>query len=207
MLGLFFFFISVFSYQTPQSDFKCPNETTYKRRPIVARTLAADPFIPPFAQFEEYCQRRDGDGSFIKDGPYQVWGPNGEKLIAGQYINNRKEGIWKRWIPSQILEDTWNKGKFIESKVVGEPHSYVIDFDACVPHEYGIPAVFGSTSYRLFGKRRGFCRLQYSTFIEMGQCPTITCLVPVTTKKLVVQNTPMGIDFSSIKAYCKQPER
>ena len=203
MLGLFFFFISVFSYQTPSSDFKCPNGTTYTRKRIVARTLAGDPFIPPFAQFEEYCQRRGKDGSFIKEGPYQVWGPNGEKYISGQYLNNRKEGIWKRWIPSQILEDTWDKGKFVESKVIGEPSSLVIDFDACVPHESGMPAVFGSTSYRLFGKRRGLCRLQYSTFIEMGQGPTIICLVPVTKKKLVVHNTPMGIDFSGIKAYCK----
>lgn len=205
MLGFFFLFISVVSPPTPQSNFECPKGTTYRKKPIVAKTTA-DPFIPEFAQSEEYCQRRGEDGTFVKEGPYLVWGPNGEKLIEGQYLYGRKEGKWKRWIPSQILEDTWSKGEFVQSIVVGDPRSYVIDFGACIPHEYGVPAAFGSTSYRLIGKRRGFCELRYSIEIEMGRGPLITCRVPLTKKKITVHNTSMGLDFSAIKPYCRTPK-
>lgn len=204
MLGLFFFLMSIFPHSTPQATFECPKGTTYRKRPIVAKATG-DPFIPAFAQLEEYCQRRSGDSTFIKDGPYLVWGPNGEKLIVGQYRDGKKEGKWTRWMPSQILEDTWSKGEFVESKVLSTPYSYMIDFGACIPHEYGIPAAFGSTSYRLIRKRRNFCELRYSKEIEMGQGPTITCLVPLTKKKVVVLNTQMGLDFSALEPYCKQP--
>jgi hypothetical protein len=140
----------------------------------------------------------------VKEGPYVLWGPNGEKQAEGQYVDGRKEGKWIRRIPSQTLEDTWRGGEYVGARVLSEPYSFVIDFRACIPDEYNIPAAFGSTSYRLTGKQQRYCKLTYSIGIEMGQGPSISCLVPTRMKKLTFGNTQMGIDFSAIKQYCKR---
>ena len=74
-------------------------------------------------------------------------------------------------------------------------------------HEYGIPAALGSTSYQVLGKEGDYCKLNYSIEIEMpidvGKRPYSSCLVPISKKKLPFGNTQLGIDFSSIKQYCK----
>jgi hypothetical protein len=197
--------MSAGSLPSAQSNFECPKETEYRKERVAARK-SNDPFFPQFAQFEEYCERKV-DGALVKDGPYKVWGPNGEKQVEGQYVNGRKEGKWIRRIPSQTLEDTWSKGEFGESKVLNEPRSYVIDFAACIPHEYNIPAALGSTSYRLIGKQRGSCVLRYSIDIERSLGPpakSTSCFVTTKKGKLVFHNTQVGIDFSAIAQYCKR---
>jgi len=188
-----------------QSNFECPKGTEHRWERVAARR-PNDPFFPQFAQFEEYCQGKK-DGALVKHGPYQVWGPNGEKQVEGQYVYGRKEGKWIRRIPSQTLEDTWSKGEFVESKVLNEPYSYVIDFGLCIPHEYHIPAALGSTSYRLIGKQRGSCLLRYSIAIErsLGPPPKSTsCFVTTKKGKIVFVNTQTGLDFSAIAQYCKK---
>lgn len=183
-----------------QPTFECPTGTVHRKERVTVRVVTE----PEFGQFEEYCQQRKVDGTVVKVGPYVRWGPNGEKQLEGQYLDGSKDGKWIRRFPSHTVEDTWRNGEVVEVKEVSTPYSYVIDFDACIPHEYNIPAAFGSTSYRLIGKRRGFCQLRYSIEIEMGQGPLVSCFVPTKNKRLVFINTQMGFDFTAIKAYCKK---
>lgn len=183
---------------------RCPAGTNHRR----TRVAPGQSFMVAFPQFEEYCQRRRPGGRSFKDGPYRLWGPNGEKLEDGRYTNGRREGKWMRWIPSQILQDTWKRGKYIGAEVFGSPSSYTIDFRSCVPHEHNIPDALGSTSYKLIGKEGRFCRMSYSIEIEMGLDiggrPQTLCTVPRSVDKLVFSNTTMGFDFSAIAQYCKR---
>ena len=106
---------------------KCSDKTEYVKAKVSPQ-IAKKPNYP---QFEEYCQKKVEKGFILKEGSYILWGPNGEKLEEGQYVNGKKDGKWERWLPSQILEDSWKEGEFIDSKVIGSPGIYVIDFGAC----------------------------------------------------------------------------
>jgi hypothetical protein len=156
-----------------------------------------------FPQAEEYCRKKLPDGTFVKHGLYILWGPNGERLEEGQYKDGKKDGFWRRWIPSQVTEQTWKAGKRVDSKVLPQPKSYVIDFGAAVPHAYSIPAGLGSTYYEVLGKEGKYCKLRYEIEIEMGKRPWVTCLVPTSIGKVTFENTNVGLDFSAIKQYVR----
>jgi hypothetical protein len=201
--ALFIYIVSASAVVAQENHFKCPNRTEYMKAPVSLQ-IATKPYYP---QFKEYCQKRKKNSTISKEGPYILWGPNGEKLEEGQYVNGKKDGKWVRWSPSQILEDTWKKGDYIGTRIIGEPSVYKIDFATCVPHEYSIPAALGSTTYRVSGKESEYCKLNYSIEIErsldIGQRKWISCSVPRSKKKLSFGNTQIGIDFSIIKQYCK----
>lgn len=184
-----------------QRIIKCPRSTKYVKTLVPLKE--AEKYYS--ARVEEYCQVRGANGKLIRQGPYRLWGPNGEKITEGWYSKGVKDRKWMRWIPSQILEDTWEKGKLIESKVIGSPSSYTIDFQACNTHSYSIPSVFGATSYELKGKKGTYCKLTYWIEMEMsiGEPPSTYCLVPINKKKLIFYNSQVGISFLSIKKFCQ----
>lgn len=184
---------------TQEEGLTCSKGTKYIKAKVVSE-ISTQPY---FAQTEEFCKKKSKGGE-TKHGPYRLFGPNDEIFEEGQFVNGKKEGKWKRWIPSQILEDIWSNGTFVTSTVIGRPSSYVIDFKTCNKHEYGIPAVFGSTFYQVLGIEGTFCRLIYSVEIEMGQGPEIYCSVPTKKGKLTFYNTQYGLDFSILGGYCKQ---
>lgn len=186
-----------------QETLYCPQPTKYVKKLLPLKE--AEKYYS--ARLEEYCQVRGVNGKLIKQGPYRLWGPNGEKFTEGQYSKGVKVGKWKRWIPSQILEDTWEKGTLIESKVIGSPSSYTIDFQACSVHSYNIPSVFGGTFYELNGREGAYCKLRYWIEIEMsiGEPSSTYCLVPISKKKLIFYNSQYGISFLSIKEFCQLP--
>ena len=154
-----------------------------------------------FPQAEEFCRKQLGDGSFVRHGPYVLWGPNGERLAEGQYKNDQKDGIWLHWRPSQVLEYTWKDGQAGPPRVLPQPTTYTIDFGVAAPHEYGIPAGLGSTRYKVLGKDGKFCRFEYRISLEKGQGAWVSCLVPTDVGKMTFKNTNRGLDFSALDKY------
>ncbi len=198
-LALLLGFTTTGSFPVQKLKLECPKGTEYRKR--VPEELAKK---PNFSQEEEYCVMRKSNGALVKEGPYVIWGPNGERQLEGQYANDKKVGKWTRSTPSQTVEETWSNGELVGTTVLSQPSSLVIDFGACIPHEFSIPAALGSTAYQLLGKKKGFCELRYSIEIERGQGPQIFCSVPTEMKKVVIHNTQTGLNFSSIETFCKK---
>src|SRR5215204_3764767 len=97
-----------FAYAQKEKPLRCPKTTVYKRVKISAGRPEKTDY---FAQFEEFCTQRGASRRFVKHGPYWLWGPNGEVIIQGQFVNGKKNGTWTRWIPSQTVEELWKNGK------------------------------------------------------------------------------------------------
>lgn len=206
LFALLLYFLLAGSFPVQEVKLACPKGTEHRREKVATQVASK----PDFPQEEEYCQKRNANGTLVKEGPYALWGPNGERQAEGQYLDDKKDGKWIRRSTSQTLEDTWRQGEFLGTKILSEPSSFVIDFSACNPHEYNIPAALGSTSYKVIGKESGNCKLmysieiEYSLQIELGHRPQISCFVPTDMKKLVFHNTQVGLDFSSIGQFCKK---
>jgi antitoxin component YwqK of YwqJK toxin-antitoxin module len=54
---------------------------------------------------ERYEYYEADNGSFIKDGEYQAWYPNGMIMHTGEYEDNKKVGIWEKWTDSGYLSE------------------------------------------------------------------------------------------------------
>ena len=202
---IFFFGFFILMLPTRANALNCPEGSQHFLQETTPK-LKSDPFLY-YGIKEEFCGYYDTKGEIIRNGPYILWGPNGEKSQEGQYLNGKKEGKWIRRIPSQTLEDTWQDGKYITARILSNtPDNFYIDFEACNPHTYGIPAGLGSTSYTIIGKEGDVCKLTYSIEIEMGQGPVMHCKVPQKLGRLNFPNTDMGLNFSSIKEFCNEKE-
>jgi hypothetical protein len=84
-----------------------------------------------YPQAEEYCRKRNGQGDWVIDGHYILWGPNGERLEEGEYRDGKRDGLWTCWLPSQLQARTFVRGKLDSVDVPGAPHEFTIDFCAC----------------------------------------------------------------------------
>jgi len=138
----------------------------------------------------------------MRHGRYILLGPNGEIQQEGNFVDGKKDGEWVYRLPSQTVVRTWKQDQYVDTRVIGTPSVFVIDFGACIPHAFGIPAGLGSTAYAVTGRKRAKCHLEYSIEIEMGVGPTNRCSVPVKLAKVSISNTDMGLDFSPIAKYC-----
>jgi hypothetical protein len=105
-LALLVYSVSAGSSHAQEPRLKCPRGAKYKKEKVPAQVTNE----PYYSQLEEYCQKRNAEGTAVKEGPYVLWGPNSEKQSEGQYVDGKKDGKWIRRIPSQIIEDTWRKG-------------------------------------------------------------------------------------------------
>ncbi|MCI0526983.1 MAG: hypothetical protein L0Y56_05945 [Nitrospira sp.] len=46
---------------------------------------------------EQWCQKQDKTGNFVKHGPYTAWYPNGLKRAEGVYNDGKMQGLWTLW--------------------------------------------------------------------------------------------------------------
>src|SRR5205823_4284814 len=95
---------------------------------------------------EEFCRRREANGTFVKHGPYTLWGPNGEAFEQGCFVDGQRDGKWISINTSQVVEHFYDKGTIVPAKgeVVGEPEWLVIDFAAANRQAYRVWCTFGS---------------------------------------------------------------
>ena len=65
---------------------------------------------------ERFTVTQDGDGNFVKDGLFESWNDNGQKLVEGSYSDGKKDGQWKYWRTTGGLR---LRGKFRDDKEEG----------------------------------------------------------------------------------------
>jgi hypothetical protein len=177
----------------------CPDGTTATRVPTT-REVRSKPYFPVS---EEFCVDDSGSQKGVREGPYVLWGPNGEALQEGHYVAGKKDGEWIYRFPSQTVARTWKDDEYVSTRVIADaPSRFVIDFEACEPHTYEIPADMGSTTYSVIGKVGSHCALIYSKDLGTGEAAQSRCDVPSSLQRVTVPNGEMGLDFSAIKEYC-----
>jgi hypothetical protein len=187
-----------FVFSSGATAHPCPAGTTLKRVPT-SPEVRSQPYFPVS---EELCVRNAGRKTEVRHGRYVLWGPNGEIQQEGSFVDGKKDGEWIYRLPSQTVVRTWKQDRFVDARVISSPSVFVIDFAACVPQTFGIPAGLGSTLYAVTGRKHAKCLMEYSIEIEMGVGPRNRCAVPVALGKVTISNTDMGLDFSPIAKYC-----
>src|SRR5262245_48318349 len=77
----------------------------------------------------EYCRKRDAKRNWVRHGPCIVRGPNDERYEVGEYVDGQRDGVWRRWGPSQTSETRYDHGRYVgvNAATVGYPDSVTID--------------------------------------------------------------------------------
>ena len=84
--------------------------------------------------------------------------------------------------------------------------SIAIDFKPCVAERKTVTFSHGSTIYEIKPEGAKKCRLSYGTEIENPEWDEdldVSCLVPRRIGKQKFSVTSRGVDFSSLRTYCK----
>jgi hypothetical protein len=158
---------------------------------------------------EEYCRKKTAEGKFVKEGPYALWGPSGEALEQGNFVEGERDGKWTSTSTVQIADHYYKHGNYEKAEVVGEPLWIVIDFDAADQQGGFIYCGLGVTIYEILGKEGEYCRMRYRTEIELSlpntQKTWIDLLVPRRLGKRTFGKLASGTDFSSLQKYVIKP--
>ncbi len=78
-----------------------------------------------------WCERVDSEGMVEKHGPYLELYSNGQEKVRGQYLNNKKTGVWTSWTPTnkKIKEGSYQNdnqvGKWVYYNKYGEKEKEV----------------------------------------------------------------------------------
>jgi hypothetical protein len=138
---------------------QCPEETTRFVQRLPAE-LRQDP-TEAFPQRDEFCLDQD----FKRHGPYARWGPNGERLVAGEYRHGVKDGVWSTWTYGQRHDTAWRNGARGETSTdyTSTPGDGVFDFRACAPHTRTVDNSYhdAAFTYSLQPKDQNTCVLSY----------------------------------------------
>jgi hypothetical protein len=164
---------------------------------------------------EEYCRRNAADGTSVKHGPYTLFGPNGEAIEQGNYVDGQRDGKWVYTSAVQVSERVFNRGKPVSETtvVVGEPTWLVIDFNAANRQKVTLWCALGSTTYEIFSREGEFCRMRYTGEVESAgmwsekNAIWVELLVPRSLGKRTFSKTATGVDFSSLQKYLVKPEK
>ena len=169
---------------------------------VVIRTSPERARHAYYPQTEEFCRQRLADGSVVLQGHYVLWGPNGERLEEGDYLDGKRDGVWRRWLPTQVIEDTWKMGKLSSVRDMGAPPAWDVDFCNCIPQAYLFYHGQGSMSAYLTGARGDTCWLATQIEIERGHGPMHRYRVPRGIGRLSFPIAPhMPPDLSALRAY------
>ncbi len=66
---------------------------------------------------EQYCEKQNADGSFVKHGPWARWFENGDPYLAGEFLDGREHGMLFSWHPNGQLRGV---GQFVFGDKVGK---------------------------------------------------------------------------------------
>lgn len=162
---------------------------------------------------EEYAANKGADGRLVKHGPYVLWGPNGEAVEQGQFVDGKRAGTWISTTTGQVCERSYVDGELVldKTKVVGTPLWFVIDFEAAHPQGQRIWLPLGSTTYKILGKDGDFCRMCYTGEVENPlwtlETATWTELrVPRALGKRVFEIGGTGVGFEAMGQFIVRPE-
>ncbi len=108
-----------------------------------------------FSQFETYCEANG-----LLQGPYVVWGPNGEQSITGSYEKGKKSGKWTFQIPSQRHESEWVDGKRQTIAVLPRQARWKLDVARCNEQRYGWELARHSIGYEVVGRTDELCEVE-----------------------------------------------
>lgn len=184
--------------------------TTFHRGPgtdhVFVKTTATRAGEAYSPQAEEYCRKRNERGEWVKDGHYILWGPNGERLEEGGYVNGSREGAWSGWSPGQIQKRRLEHGKLEGTDVIGTPREFPIDFCACNCQWMGVYWGLGSDYWKVLGRTSTECFLEVGGEIEMGALPRVVYPVPRSLGRVVFHASEHGrIDLSLLQPFA-QPD-
>jgi len=186
-----------------QSSFECPPGSDH----ILTKASETLGKAPNFARAEEYCLKALGSKGgvclSVPAGHYVLWGPNGERLEEGDYIDGRKTGLWASWSPQEASQIVWNDGAPDSSswKSFGRPTSITIDCLACLQQSFHVDGGAGSTDYGVLGAEGDTCRLSYAKTADGYE---VLCSVPRKLGVMSFSSRAEGIDFSSLKPFIRE---
>ncbi len=74
---------------------------------------------PPNGQ-ETWCQATDPSGHPVKEGPFTLYWPGGNKMMEGYYRNGKQDGLWVRFYASgqRATLDEYHNG-VLEGRHIG----------------------------------------------------------------------------------------
>lgn len=121
-------------------------------------------------------------------------------LFGGIYLLQQKFSF----LP---LEESYLKAEDMSNPTIQKNgESVMFNFSLCKPEEKRFDVAFGSTTIQIVGKSDNLCVFKYGGEVENpkwdGKLDT-TCEVPLNQGIATFNTTNTGIDFSSIKRYCK----
>jgi hypothetical protein len=181
----------------------CPKATAYRR--VKIKPERAESAL--FARYEEFCQGKRKTGDAFKHGPYKLWGPNGEVLVEGQFVDGERDGKWKKSTPRQIGVEFWTKGRLIESEGYDRTDFVTIDFRRCAPQSglfyqgsgTGNPFIW---TYEVLAGEGNFCKIKYSVREDAALSPEFAiwnyCRVSKAKNKL-----PLDAIAAVANQYCE----
>lgn len=157
--------------RAPTLSVECPPGTSGQRVPTseAARKLAY------FPQYEDFCVKDQG----VRHGPFVQLGPNGERLVEGNYVDGKMDGAWIRRLPSQTQHQTWAAGTGGETTLSPREGFDSIDVASCVTHEFGFPVGLGSGRYTVIGKTADTCEVHLGGETEGARHAPGVCRFPV----------------------------
>lgn len=108
---------------------------------------------------------------------------------------------------SLSVEDSYLKAEEMSNPTIQKNgESVMFNFSLCKPEKKRFDVAFGSITIQIVGKSDNLCVFKYGGEVENpkwdGKLDT-TCEVPLNQGIATFNTTNTGIDFSSIKRYCK----
>ena len=121
-------------------------------------------------------------------------------LFGGIYLLQQKFSF----LP---IEESYLKAEDMSNPTIQKNgESVMFNFSLCKPEKKRFDVAFGSTTIQIVGKSDNLCVFKYGGEVENpnwdGKLDT-ACEVPLNQETATFNTTNTGIDFSSIKRYCK----
>lgn len=173
---------------------RCPEGTVHTLVPT-SPARAREAYYP---SAEEFCRKR---GTWTRHGHYVLWGPNGERLEEGEYVDGKREGSWQFWLPSQLQIRHFVGGKQAGVEVRGAPSAFAIDVCACRHQWMGVPLELGSMYWKTVASDDTTCTLEVGGEIEMGRMPLRRYRVPRSLGRVEIPVRDGWLRFDAVSRY------